>query len=228
MSELTEALNRLEKDLNQKAPEVANCLQAGLTRADIDNLTTGFSWTLPQDVAELYQWHNGLARQTGKMNLVEKLLRQKDKWHGELSGRGNELRVSYGECFMTAKFMPVDFALAGHRHLKLGKCLLDLLPVFILNYGKNKLYCMMRLDTKQSPVYCINGAKVPPMGVDEAFLSTQVQFSNLTNFVLLLTDCCQQVISIKPETQDNQEMSEIGYALSPEQFDRLYLQYKPQ
>lgn len=222
MEELTALLISLENALNDKAPEVAQSLQPGLTRAEIDGLTAKFSWVLPEDVYQLYQWHNGLSRQASKMNLIEKLLRQKDKWHGELSGRENELHLNYGQHLITAKFLPLDYALAGHRHLKLGKCLLDLLPVFIVSDRNNKLYCMIRLDAEQSTVYCANGAKVPPLGITEAFLSTQVQYRSLIDFVSFLTACCQQVVDFTSESQEEA----TDYKLNPEQFEQIYQQYK--
>jgi hypothetical protein len=223
MIKLIDALNHLDEILNQTAPEVANCLQPCLTRMDIDALIARFSWTLPQDIYELYQWHNGLARQLGKMSLVEKLLRQKDKWHGELSGRENELRLNYDNRPLFAKFLPLEYALAGHRHLKLGRCLLDLLPVFILNDGKSKLYCMMRLDVEQPTVYCVEGAKVLPMGIDERFLSMQDQFHNLTDLVLFVTACCEQM---NIGNQNDRKVYEIGYELSSQQFNHIYQQFK--
>lgn len=146
MTKLTEALDQLEQVLNQLAPDVANRLQPGLNHTDIKQAIAKFSWSLPQEGYSLYQWHNGLSGQRGNLNLVEKLLRQKGKWHGELSGRENEIRLSNGERLLTAKFLPLDYALAGHRHLKLGRCLLNLLPVLLLDDGTTIRYCMIRLD----------------------------------------------------------------------------------
>ena len=40
-----------------------------------------------------------------------------NKWHGELSGRENELHLQYGERLIIAKFLPLNYAWAGHRHL---------------------------------------------------------------------------------------------------------------
>ena len=54
MTELTEALNRLDNVLNQTASTVANRLQPGLSRAEINQRTASFSWALPQDVYDLY------------------------------------------------------------------------------------------------------------------------------------------------------------------------------
>ncbi len=221
MREITEALNQLDNTLNQVAPDVGKRLQPGLTRADIDQQISGASWSLPHDGYALYHWHNGLSGQAGKLNLVEKLLRQKDKWHGELSGGENELRLNCREGLMTAKFLPLEYALAGHRHLKLGRCFLDLLPVFILNDGNAKRYCMMRLDAKSSIVYCANGANVPPIGITEEFLSTQVQFS-LPDLISFFTDCFQQ--AIQPTKSQDRLVEE--YDFDPEQFAQVYQRYQ--
>ena len=181
VTKLTETLKQFDLVLNQFAPNVANRLQPGLTLADIERAISKFSWNLPQDGYALYQWHNGLSGQPRNLNLIEKLLRQKGKWHGELSGQENEIRLNNREHLLTAKFLPLDYALAGHRHLKLGRCLLELLPVFLLNDCKTMRYCMLRLDVESSIVYCADGTILPPIGVTEEFLSTQVQLS-LTNY----------------------------------------------
>jgi hypothetical protein len=84
---------------------------------------------LPEAAYDLYGWHNGLSGEPSKLNLVEKLIRLKGKWHGELSGRENEVHLHIGNRRLVTKFLPLDYALAGHRHLKLGRCPIDLLPI---------------------------------------------------------------------------------------------------
>lgn len=222
MTKLIKVLKQFDHVLNQFAPNVANRLQPGLTLADIERAISKFSWSLPQDGYALYQWHNGLSGQPGNLNLIEKLLRQKGKWHGELAGRENEIRLNNGERLLTAKFLPLDYALAGHRHLKLGRCLLELLPVFLLDDGKTMRYCMLRLDIEPSIVYCANGTKLPPIGVTEEFLSTQVQLT-LADLISILSNCCQQTITPKVE-----HLWEVDYDLNLEQFKRIYQQYKSQ
>jgi hypothetical protein len=223
MKELNEVLYQLDNALNQIAPDIAERLQPGLTRAEIDQRIAEFSLILPQDVYVLYQWHDGLSGQAGKMNLIEKLLRQKDKWHGELSGKANELHLNYQENLITAKFLPLEYALAGHRHLKFGKCVLDLLPVFIFNDGVTKRYCMVRLDSEPSIVYCANGVKVPPMGITEEFLSTQVQFV-LADLISFLTESCQQ--AIQPSKSQDRLAEAPEYDLSSEEFAQIYQRYQ--
>jgi cell wall assembly regulator SMI1 len=68
MTELNEALNRLEKGL-QTTTTVTNRLQPGLSRVEIDQRAASFSWTLPGDVYALYQWHNGLSGTAAKIEL---------------------------------------------------------------------------------------------------------------------------------------------------------------
>lgn len=223
VTKLLEVLDQFDQVLNQVAPGVATRLQPGLTRAEIDQAIAKFPWTLPQDGYALYQWHNGLARQPGNLNLIEKLLRQKGKWHGGLAGRENELRLNNGERLLTAKFLPLSYALAGHRHLKLGKCLLKLLPVFLLNDGTTMRYCMLRLDTEPSVVYCANGTKLPPMGVTETFLSKQIQLS-LIDLASLLTTFCQR--AIQPISESQGLPPEADYDLNSEQFDQIYQRYR--
>lgn len=224
MTKLTEALNRLDEVLKQTLPEVAVRLQPSLTRTEIDKLIADLS-LISNDVYELYQWHNGLSGQPKNMSLTDRLIRLKNKWHGELSGRENELHLQFGERLIIAKFLPLNYAWAGHRHLKLGRCLIDLLPIFILSDGKDKYYGMIRLDTEQPVVYYANGTKVPPMRVTEDFLSVQIQFSNLTELVLFLTDCCQQAIQTKSGDRNDQTIDAVDYEINLQRFEQICRQY---
>lgn len=223
MTKLTEALDQLDRVLNQVAPNVANRLQSGLTRTDIEQAIAKFSWSLPQDGYALYQWHNGLFSQPVNLNLIEKLLRQKGKWHGELSGRENEIRLSNGERLLTAKFLPLDYALAGHHHLKLGRYLLNLLPVFLLDDGTTIRYCMIRLDVESAIVYCANGTKLLPMGVTEEFLSKQIQLG-LVDLVSILTTSLEQAIAPISESQ-SRLLEAADHTLNLERFEQIYQQY---
>jgi hypothetical protein len=104
------------------APSIVARLQPGLSITEIDDRIATFTWKLPEAAYELYGWHNGLSGEPGKLNLVEKLVRLKGKWHGELSGRENEVHLHIGNRRLVTKFLPLDYALAEHRHLKLGRC----------------------------------------------------------------------------------------------------------
>lgn len=192
MTTTLETLTRFDTLLSQAAPTVASRLQSGLTHAKIEAQIASFSWSFPQDAYDLYQWHNGLSGKPGKLNLAEKLLRLKGKWHGELSGRENEIHLQFGNHLIVAKFLPLNYALAGNRHLKLGRCLVDLLPFSLLTDGENTIYCMMRLDIDKPVIYCANGGNLPPMRVTESFLSTQPQFSCLGELIEFLIAVFQQ------------------------------------
>jgi hypothetical protein len=216
-------LHCFDTALRDTVPKITSRLQPGLTLAEIAEKTDSFSWKLPHDAYDLYQWHNGLSSQPGKLNLAEKLLRLKGKWHGELTGRENEAHLKLGDRLIVAKFLPLDYALAGHRHLKLGRCLVDLLPVCILTEGKDMIYCMMRLDSENPTLYCAKGTNLPPIKVTESFLSTQPQFSRLSNFITFLTVCCQQGIQPISSHQKSWQ-DEIDLQLNPLEFERLYQQ----
>jgi hypothetical protein len=225
MPELLEILNRFDIVLHQTAPNIANRLQPGLARAEIEAQIASFLWKFPQDAFSLYQQHDGLSGKAGKLNLVEKFLRIKGKWHGELSGRENEVHLNLGNHLIIAKFLPLDYALAGHRHLKLGRCLVDLLPFAILTYGKETIYCMMRLTPEKPIIYCANGTKLPPMGVNESFLSIQPQFSRLSDLIIFLTAVCQQ--GIQPITEGvGESFALIDCELNPMQFEQVYKLYQ--
>lgn len=200
---LSQTLDALAAALHQTAPQIASRLQLGLTAAEINQQVAAFAWTLPQDAGTLYQWHNGLSGQAENLNLAEKFLRLKGKWHGELTGRENEIHLRLTDTLLNLqpahpvviKFLPLDYALAGHRHLKLGRCPLNLLPIAVLQNGATTLYGLLQLDPEQSTLYWANGTNLPPVKVTAAFLATQPQFAELRDFAAFLTECCQQALS---------------------------------
>ncbi len=62
---LKKVLGRILKILEEKAPDIASALQPGLTREEIDEITTDFPFKLPEEVYELYQWRNGISGNVG-------------------------------------------------------------------------------------------------------------------------------------------------------------------
>jgi hypothetical protein len=214
MPKLLETLAEFDAVLNQSAPSIATRLQPGLIRSEIEEQIAAFSWEFPSDGYTLYEWHNGLSGKPGKLNLAEKLLRLKGKWHGELAGRENEIHLNLSDSRrIIAKFLPLDYALSGHRHLKLGRCLIDLLPIAILNDGDSTIYCMMRLNPENPIVYYANGTKLPPIKVTEAFLSTQLQFRELNDAIALLTRWLKEAQSNTAQ-QNVAEASDVQLDLS--------------
>jgi hypothetical protein len=231
MTEALEALTRFDTVLTQAVPTVASRLQPGLTSAEIESQIAAYSWSLPQDAFDLYQWHDGLSGKAGKLNLVEKLLRLKGKWHGELSGREHEVHLQLGNRLIVAKFLPLAYALAGHRHLKLGRCLINLLPFAIVTDGEKTIYCMMHLDPDQPVIYCANGTNLPPLKVTRSFLSTQPQFSQLSDLIAFLTAVCQQ--AVQPASVSQERLTDaiangkpFDCELNLTQFEALYRRYK--
>jgi hypothetical protein len=223
MTELLEELARLNAVLTQNAPNIASRFQPGLTHSEISAQVDSSLQKVPQDVFDLYQSYNGLSGQPGKLNLFEKLLRLKGKWHGELSGRENEVHLKIGNCLLVVKFLPLDYALAGNRHLRLGQCSVDLLPIAILTDGKETIYCMMHLNLEKPTIYCAKGTNLPPMKITESFLSTQPQFRRLSELITLLTTVFQREtyrIAISQEKIENQ----IDCELDLMQFEKLYQQ----
>ena len=60
MSRLTEALESFYNLLCLEHPEIASCLQPGLTREEIDDKVKNLQFSLPEEVYDLYQWRNGM------------------------------------------------------------------------------------------------------------------------------------------------------------------------
>jgi SMI1 / KNR4 family (SUKH-1) len=61
MSELAEALESIRSWFEQNQPYEFSRLRAGLSRDEIDNLVKDLPFKVPEEVYEIYQWHDGLA-----------------------------------------------------------------------------------------------------------------------------------------------------------------------
>jgi SMI1 / KNR4 family (SUKH-1) len=61
MSELTEALESIRSWLEQNQPYEFSRLRAGLSRDEIDELVKDLPFKVPEEIYELYQWHDGVA-----------------------------------------------------------------------------------------------------------------------------------------------------------------------
>jgi SMI1 / KNR4 family (SUKH-1) len=59
MSELTEALESIRDWLEKNNPYEFSHLRAGLSRDEIDELVKDLPFTVPEEIYELYQWHDG-------------------------------------------------------------------------------------------------------------------------------------------------------------------------
>lgn len=224
MSPVTVAFSQLETILQQKFLELTASLNPGLTREAIDTKLQEFSVILPQDFYALYQWQNGLSGNVDAANPADKLLRQKGRWQQGLSTPVDQISFKYDDCeaFIITKFPPLEYALAGHQHLKLGKCPLNLMPIFTLNDGTTQRYCLIRLGENQSPLFIADGTRIPPSQIDESFLSAQTQFSNLTDFIRFVIDCCDQAIAINSATTSELEEGSIIYQVNSTLFSQLY------
>lgn len=63
MSEITEALQRIEVWLQNHMPAHAAQLRFGLTRDEIEKQVQNLPFSLPEEVYKLYQWHDGSVEQ---------------------------------------------------------------------------------------------------------------------------------------------------------------------
>ena len=61
-SELTDALNRILRWMEQHKPWLIEYLQPGLSISEIENLVKDLPIKLPSEVYELYQWRNGVTK----------------------------------------------------------------------------------------------------------------------------------------------------------------------
>ncbi|BDA73977.1 hypothetical protein CAL7716_081430 [Calothrix sp. PCC 7716] len=213
MSTLMEALYILDELIHKKSPELARRLQAGLTRTKIDEQIKDFSWTLPEELYEFYQWHNGLCSQVNATGHSIESLKIKDKWQSDLS-QPNQINVKYDNNLIAIKFPSLEYALAGHHHLKLGQCPLDLLPIFTCSNGKNQSYCIVNLEREKFATYFLNGTKLHPTKINEQFLSTQIKFNSLTDLILFITSCCEHAV------ESSQEVDSTVFELDKNIFER--------
>jgi hypothetical protein len=79
----------------------------------------------------------------------------------------------------------------------------------------------MRLAPENPIIYCANGTNLPPMRVTESFLSTQPQFSRLSELIVFLTAVFQQKIHSIAASQEGY----IDCKLDSMKLEALYQQY---
>jgi len=60
VTNILNAISRLESYLAREQPDFFNALLPGLTIHEIDNLVISFPYRLPLEVYELYKWRNGI------------------------------------------------------------------------------------------------------------------------------------------------------------------------
>jgi hypothetical protein len=65
MTAVKENLKRISDSLIAKAPELYTLLRPGLKPEEIEEITKDLPFTLPEEIVELYQWHNGLSKEIG-------------------------------------------------------------------------------------------------------------------------------------------------------------------
>lgn len=85
---------------------------------------------------------------------------------------------------------------------------------------------MVRLDVEQPTLYCANGTNLPPMKVTEAFLSTQLHFTELSSLVALLTHCFQQAVQPLSVSQNEQKARAINCEIDSVRFAQLFQQLR--
>ena len=61
MSQLTEGLKKIDLWLQVNMPELASELISGISRNEIKEQVQNLPFNLPNEVYELYEWHNGNA-----------------------------------------------------------------------------------------------------------------------------------------------------------------------
>lgn len=68
MSELTEALTRIQDWVEQNYPVGLDSLKPGLSLQEIEQIVEGLPFQLPPEVYELYQWRNGASQGNWRMH----------------------------------------------------------------------------------------------------------------------------------------------------------------
>lgn len=164
MSALTVALKRLLQNLNQKAPEIVSYLQPGLTRQEIDEKTKDLPGRLPEEVYELYQWHNGFSDSIGI----------------EVSGFNG----------VQASFCSLEESLHHFQELKTFGCPSNLFLIFWCIHEFGGDYFAVILDKQSFPIVHFND-EIDKKYFDEKFLLEAPPYPSLTHMIYALAECCQ-------------------------------------
>ena len=105
MSELTESLECIRNWLGKNSPYEFSRLKAGLSRDEIDALVKDLPFTIPEEVYELYQWHDGSVDRfiRGNYNFLS-LTEAINKYHEEMG----EIRYdSREEAYFVEQSLPL-------------------------------------------------------------------------------------------------------------------------
>jgi SMI1 / KNR4 family (SUKH-1) len=105
MSELTEALESIRLWLEKNDPYEFSHLRAGLSRDEIDELVQELPFTVPEEIYELYQWHDGSVDRFIRSNYNFMSLKEAtSKYHEEVG----EVRYdSREEAYFIEQSLPV-------------------------------------------------------------------------------------------------------------------------
>jgi cell wall assembly regulator SMI1 len=97
MTLLIETLNRFMNWVELKYPIAVGSFITGLTNKEIDNICTQFSFSIPLEIRELYQWRNG-QRESYAIESVE-----------SISNTKNPYEIRFFDGMTLVPFMSLDF-----------------------------------------------------------------------------------------------------------------------
>lgn len=158
---LKKVLDKILKILEEKVPNIASALQHGLTREEIDEITKDFSFKLPEEVYELYQWRNGISDYVG-FGLT---------WNGIQGG-----------------FSPLAVAIEDFYNLKQRGCPSNFLRLFSFIHYLGGDYYAVSLDNATHPI--IHFTEDNEIAIQN-FLALQRFSPSLTTLLYGIVECFQ-------------------------------------
>lgn len=160
---LTESLDRILIALEEKDPEIASRLQPGLTRKEIDEITKGLPFKLPEELYELYQWRNGLSDDVGFGFAT---------WNGILGD-----------------FSSLEAAVNDFQNLKKSGCSSNFLRIFLFRHQSGGDYYVVSIDDKTYPILHFNDED-EYFNIQN--LKGRRFFSSLTTLIYAIAECFEQ------------------------------------
>jgi SMI1 / KNR4 family (SUKH-1) len=169
MSVLTDALERIFKNLEETAPDIVDSLQAGLTHEKIDEITNDLPFALPKEIYELYQWRNGIS------NSVVFAL---GTWNG-----------------IQASFAPLEQVVIDFHHLKERGCPSNLFRIFSFIHQLGGDYYAIDLDDITHPIFNFDeGNEIFIQNINNKFINKRIISPSLTVLMYAVAECFQDAI----------------------------------
>lgn len=215
MTAIKENLKRISDSLIAKAPEVYALLRPGLKSEEIEKITKDLPFTLPEEILELYQWHNGLSKHIG---IYEWLYWESSFYFDSLTeaieciaqesfccflaflgfiheNGGDYYSISLDKDLFSVIVLDEDTFFNSWNSKQIFACQLNSKPVVKMNkFALDENDCLDCLDCEEEDEDEDDFEKYFPIVEPEPkdFLQKRKIYNNLSQLIAKIADCCDR------------------------------------